>query len=101
MISTEYSHVPQATKRGSTTMSFGAHRQSDMPASAIRAGGSSMPAAWQTRGTQHNGNLHQFGAPVRSFRDILTDPFRKVLTSLPRKIAFGGVLVISGITLIF
>ncbi|MCF2872211.1 hypothetical protein L0664_14135 [Octadecabacter sp. G9-8] len=82
-------------------MSFGSHRQSDRPASAVRAGASTMPAAWQTRGVpSHDGHL-QHGATVRSFGDILLDPLRWTMSSMLHKIASVSIACAVVVTFIF
>lgn len=102
MTSTDFPPMLSSAKHNRTTMSIGAHRHVDLPASALPAGGRVMPAPWQTRGTPQASHHHKLGAPVRSFGEILTSPFRPLLSSTPRKIALGGgVLVLAIFFLIF
>lgn len=75
----KYASVPT---RSPQTVSFGAHRMSDRPASAVRAGESTMPAAWQTRGvTAYKGNVSRYDAPARSVADIAMDPLRWMVST--------------------
>jgi len=83
------------------TMSFGSHRQSDRPASAVRAGASTMPAAWQTRGVPSYDGATQHGATVRSFGDILLDPLRWAFSSNVHKAATGVVTCAVVATILF
>ena len=73
------------------TMSFGIHRQSDRPASAMRPGQPSMPAAWQTRGIEAYNGASQQGAHVRSIGDIIFDPIRWALSGPLHKAASAVV----------
>jgi hypothetical protein len=101
-MTSNYVYTPtQTSKRNASTMSFGAHRQMDLPASAIRAGASTMPRAWQTRGVpDHNGDF-QYGAPVRTIGDIMADPLRRALATTPRKIACAGIVCMTVLTYLF
>lgn len=60
-----------------------------------------MPAPWQTRGTPQAVDHHKYGAPARSFGDILSDPFRPLVSSSPRKVALGAAVLLAVLILIF
>lgn len=94
---TSIHHIP-ARATGPQTVSFGSHRQSDRPASAIRAGASSMPSAWQSRGISTGAASYQYGAPVRSIGDIMMDPLRKALSTRVGKVASGCLVVLVAIS---
>ena len=85
--------------RSVQTMGFGSHRQLDRPASAIRAGASSMPSSWQTRGVpSYDGSRHHTES-VRTFGDIALDPLRWAVSTKVHKICSGatacGVVVLA------
>lgn len=87
--------------RSVQTMSFGSHRQTDRPASAVRAGASTMPAAWQTRGVQSFDTTSQHGAPARTFVEIALDPFKWAMSTKLHRIATFAVVGTVLVTLIF
>lgn len=93
-------YAPTAAQ-SSETVSFGAHRQLDRPASALRAGASSMPAAWQTRGGPSSYETSQHGAPARTVVDIAMDPLRWTVSTKVHKIASATVLTALVLNLIF
>lgn len=86
--------------QSSQTMSFGAHRQSDRPASAVRAGATSMPAAWQTRDGPYHDTPSQYGIAVRSIGDIVLDPLRWAMSSKLHKAASAIVAITVIVTII-
>jgi len=95
---TSVSKYTPASTLASSTASFGTHRHADRPASALRAGASSMPAAWQTRGVASYGARHQFDAPARTIFDIAKDPFRWLVSTRVHQIMTA--LAVSGLALI-
>jgi len=101
MTSTDFSLSPKATRQTASTTSFGTHRQSDRPASAIRAGASTMPAAWKSQAGAYESTQHQYGAPVRSILDIVADPFRRAISTKPRKIGLASIATLAMLILIF
>ncbi|SMX32240.1 hypothetical protein [Octadecabacter ascidiaceicola] len=101
MISTDVYTPAQSSNRNSSTMSFGTHRQMDVPASAIRAGASTMPPAWQTRGVPTKNGGFQHGEPAKSFAEIVSTPFHRALATKPRKIAAAGIICMAVITYVF
>lgn len=56
------------------TVSFGAHRHYNKPASAIRAGASSMPPSWQSRATPTRPSALQGNHDVLNVTDMLASP---------------------------
>lgn len=84
-------------------MSFGAYRQLDIPASAIRAGASTMPRTWQTRGvpTQDGSFKYGDGEPAKSIADIVTAPFRRALATKPHIIATAGLVCMTVVAYLF
>jgi len=79
------------SNRSVQTMSFGSHRLSDRPASALRAGASSMPSTWQSRGVPTHDGSRQYGASVRSFGDIALDPLRWAVSTKFHGLCCGAV----------
>lgn len=72
-------------------VSFGAHRHADRPASAVQAGASTMPAAWETRGVSSIGAVRNRDIPVRTIADIALDPLRWMIST---KIHQAGTAVL-------
>lgn len=101
MTSTHIYNPHQKPKQTSSTMSFGAHRQMDLPTSAIHAGANSMPRAWQTRGVPGQASCPQYGAPADNIVDIITAPFRRALATKPRKIACAGLVFTTVVIYLF
>ena len=88
-------YIPHASPT-ETTVSFGMHRHPDRPASAMRAGGTTMPLAWQTRGIANSRIDHYHDQPIRSFADLALDPLRWcVATKGHAAIAVAGVVGLS------
>lgn len=84
---------PSATPQTSETQSFGAHRQSDRPASAVRAGATTMPMAWQARGVSSVGERPS-DVPARALTDLMLDPVRWAVSTPAHKIGSGLVVVL-------
>ncbi|MBU2993730.1 hypothetical protein Q4555_12165 [Octadecabacter sp. 1_MG-2023] len=68
------------------------HRNTELPSSAIRAGASSMPAAWRTDHSRAKTAFKPRTDQVRSFADIAMDPFRWMTASKTNKITSALVL---------
>jgi len=97
MTQSNYYSGPSA--RIAETSSFGTHRKNDRPASAVRNGASSMPAAWkQSKTAARATSQHKYGEPVRAFSDMALDPLRWVTANRYRMIGFAaGVLLVVAI----
>ncbi len=82
------------------TMSFGAHRHADRPASAIRSGASSMPSAWQSRMTPTHPTALHSDQSVRSYANIIkatltrcyTTRTGQIITSIGAAFALAALL---------
>lgn len=80
-----YTYVPA---NASQTHGLTAPRQSQLPSYALQSGNAALPPAWQSRNAPYyDGQRHD--APVRSFADIVLDPWRFATATKVRKIASG------------
>ncbi|SLN59394.1 hypothetical protein [Pseudooctadecabacter jejudonensis] len=83
------------------TASFGAHRNRDLPASAIQSGASTLPAAWQTRGVAMSGNLPRHTSEPRNLAEVAMAPLRWCFTGSVRAAFTAGVIAACVLMVLF
>lgn len=101
MTSTDFSITANSAKRNATPRRFDVSPKVNSAAFMRGAVGHTMPAPWQTRGTRQVASHHQYGAPVRTFAEILFAPFRQIITNKPRKYALCAAMGLAVLILIF
>ncbi|MGJ8611656.1 MAG: hypothetical protein ACSHWY_11195 [Octadecabacter sp.] len=93
--------LSNSINRSASLATFSTHRMAYNPRPSLYAGRPNVPTAWQNRETPQSGAHHQYGAPVRSFGEILFAPFRKIIIGQSRKYVLGAVILMALLTIIF
>lgn len=88
------------TTPASHAPSFGQHRMSDRPASAVKAGGSTLPAGWEADAPASRAGRGPSDHSPRSFADIALDPLRWITASRLRLMVVGVALILAAVSAI-